>query len=128
MHPGLINDEGWEAVGSRSTFEKRMKAKKPLRNFRQAVKAQSIKETKLETEPAPREKALAKSSEPMRKPITLTNFLLSITEEEDELQILNCNQISRVGRPPFSDLEDSNDDWAPLTMPPPMDDDYQDID
>ena len=65
----------------------------------------------------------------MKKPITPADFLLPITEEEDGLQISNCNQISRVGLPPFPDSEDSNDKFGPLTMPPPMeDDDYQDSD
>lgn len=69
------------------------------------------------------------SSEPMRKPITLAHFPLPITEEEDELQVSNCNHISEIGHPPPSDLDDSDDDdWVPPTMSPPMDSDYQDND
>ena len=66
----------------------------------------------------------------MRKPITLADFLLPLTKEEDELPISNSNQISRVGCLPPSDLEDSEDEiWVPPIMPPPMDDDdYQDND
>ena len=36
VNPNLIYDEGWETVGSRSTSEKRRKAKKLLRNSCQA--------------------------------------------------------------------------------------------
>ena len=39
VHHDLINDEGWEAVGSRSTSEKTRKAKTSLRYSRQAIKA-----------------------------------------------------------------------------------------
>ena len=66
----------------------------------------------------------------MRKPITLEDFLLPFTKEEDELQSSNCNQISRVGPPLPLDSEDSEDEnLVPPTMPPLMDDnDFQDSD
>ncbi|XXG47263.1 hypothetical protein AAC387_Pa02g1935 [Persea americana] len=79
-------------------------------------------------EPTPREKALVESPEPMRKPITLADFLLPLTEEEDELQISSCNRISRLGHSSPSYLEDSDGEWVPPTMPPLMDDDDQDSD
>ena len=64
------------------------------------------------------------SYERKRRPITLADFLQLITEEEDELQILNCYQTFRVGRPPLLDLDDLEDgNCVPPTMPPPMDDD-----
>ena len=76
-------------------------------------------------EPALRKKAPAKSFKLMRKPITLADFLLPLSEEKDELQILNCNRISRLGLLSPSHLEDSDDEWIPPTMSPPMDDDDQ---
>ncbi|XXG56108.1 hypothetical protein AAC387_Pa03g3610 [Persea americana] len=95
VHLDLISDDSWEPVKSRSTSKKGKKMKRLLRNSRQTVKAQPIKETKEETEPAPRKKGPAESSKTMRKLITLADFLLPLTEEEDELQISNCNRISK---------------------------------
>ena len=128
VHPDLINDESWETMKSRPTSKERREAKKSLRNSQQAVKAQFIKEAKKEVEPVHKEKILVESSKSMRKPITLPDFLLLVIEEEDELQLSNYNQVSRVGRASLSDSDDSKyGDWIPPLMPPPMDgdDDYQ---
>lgn len=63
----------------------------------------------------------------MRKLIALVDFLFPLTNEEDELQISNCNWISKLKCSPPSDSEDLNGEWVPPTMLPPMDDDdYQD--
>ena len=64
----------------------------------------------------------------MGKPITLADFLLPFTNEEDELQNSNWNRLSRLERFSLSDSEDSDGKWVPPTMPPPMDDDDQDSD
>ncbi|XXG85977.1 hypothetical protein AAC387_Pa11g0971 [Persea americana] len=79
-------------------------------------------------EQAPRKKAPAESFKLMRKPITLADFLLPLSKDEDELRISNFNRISRLGLLSPSHSEDSDDGWIPPTMPPPMDDDDQDDD
>ncbi|XXG73636.1 hypothetical protein AAC387_Pa07g2521 [Persea americana] len=76
-------------------------------------------------EPAPRKKAPTESFKLMRKPITLADFPLPLSKEEDELRISNCNRISRLGLPYPSHSEGSDDEWIPPTIPPPMDNDDQ---
>ena len=93
---------------SNSTSEKRKKTKKSSRNSRLAIRVQHIKEIRKETEPAPRKKAPTESSKLMKKPITLADFLLPLSEEVDELQISNCNQISRSGHSSPLNSEDSD--------------------
>ena len=123
VYPDLINDEGYEIVKSNSTPEKRRQMKKSSRNSRPIVRVRPIKETRKEIEPAPRKKVPTESSKLMRRPITLADFLLPLSEEEDELQISNCIRIYRSGHYSPSHSEDSNGEWVPPTMPPPMDDD-----
>ena len=91
VHPDLINDEGGKTVKSKSTSKKKKRTKKLSRNCCLTVSVQPIKETRKEAEPASRQKAPAKPSKLMRKPITLEDFLLPLPEKEDELQISNCN-------------------------------------
>ena len=80
-----------------------------------------MKEASKEKEPAPRKKATAESFKLMRKPITLADFLLPLSEE-DEMKISNCDRISRLELLSPSHSKDSNDEWIPPTMMPPMDD------
>ena len=87
VHPDLIKDSGWETVKSKSTSKRRAKTKKSLRNSYPVIRVQPIKEASKEMEPSPRKKAPAESFELMRKHITLADFLLPLSEEEDELQI-----------------------------------------
>lgn len=94
MHLDLIKNDAWETVGSKSTSGKGRKTKRSSCNSCLIVKARPIKETRKEREPVPRKKVLVESPEPMRKPITLADFFLPFSEEDDELQISNCNRIS----------------------------------
>ena len=81
-------------------------------NSHQTVKAQPIKETREGTGLTLSKKAPAEPSKLIRKPITLANFLLPLTVEEDELQISNCNRISRLGH--YLPSKGLDGEWVPL--------------